>query len=139
MALRYDVWFKWLLWAVSNPVSSQFNLVCSVMHKTYYNVWACTIILRAWAEHYPVTRLKRALDNLRHGVYFAFTTYDTSARTKKRTRPDSRTTYSKRCHGPWSVYYQNVAKSRTSAAGYILLSRTNCYSITCSVYTILIM
>ena len=45
LALRLDVQFKWLLWAVSN-VFIKF----AVSH-----VWDMRNNLRAWEEHYPVT------------------------------------------------------------------------------------
>ena len=50
LALRFDTWFKWLLWAVSNLVSNQFNLACSV------TCIKCIVLYgRVWTEHYSTT------------------------------------------------------------------------------------
>ena len=49
LALRFDVPFKRLLWAVSKVF---IKFAVSHMHR---DVWATCNNLRAWVEHYPIT------------------------------------------------------------------------------------
>ena len=54
LALRFDARFKWLLRAVSSPVT---NLACSITCMKRIVLYAVRNNLHAWVEHYPVTSI----------------------------------------------------------------------------------